>query len=188
MTTIKAADKRERLIEAAARLVHQQGFEHTTLADIAVSAEVPLGNVYYYFKTKDDIGKAIVAKHAETFEAFAKGAEQLADPRERLMAQVDIAVASRDMVAESGCPVGSFCQEISKQSGALTAESAALLGRMLQWMTTQFRAIRPEQAKANAEHLLAALQGAALLTNAFSDPKLMQREGHRLKQWLKELD
>ena len=43
------------LLEAANKLVHQQGFNQTTLADIAKAAQVPLGNVYYYFKTKEDI-------------------------------------------------------------------------------------------------------------------------------------
>jgi AcrR family transcriptional regulator len=38
----------------------QNGFEATSLADIAREAKVPLGNVYYYFKTKDEIGEAIV--------------------------------------------------------------------------------------------------------------------------------
>ena len=57
---IKEINKRSRLLEAANRLVHAQGFNQTTLADIAREAEVPLGNVYYYFKTKEDIGHALI--------------------------------------------------------------------------------------------------------------------------------
>jgi AcrR family transcriptional regulator len=53
-------DKRSRLISAAVGLAYHSGFEATSLADIAREAEVPLGNVYYYFKTKDEIGEAIV--------------------------------------------------------------------------------------------------------------------------------
>jgi hypothetical protein len=53
-------DKRSRLVSAAVGLAYQNGFGATSLADIAREAEVPLGNVYYYFKTKDDIGEAIV--------------------------------------------------------------------------------------------------------------------------------
>jgi AcrR family transcriptional regulator len=36
-----------------------QGVERTTIADIAPAADVPLGNVYYYFKMKDDIVDAV---------------------------------------------------------------------------------------------------------------------------------
>jgi AcrR family transcriptional regulator len=53
-------DKRSRLVSAAVGLAYQNGFGATSLADIAREAEVPLGNLYYYFKTKDEIGEAIV--------------------------------------------------------------------------------------------------------------------------------
>ncbi len=55
--------KRDRLIEAAKAAFYQQGFAPTTLADIAARAEVPLGNVYYYFRTKDEILAAVIAAH-----------------------------------------------------------------------------------------------------------------------------
>ena len=42
-------DKRSRLLSAAMGLAYQNGFGATSLADIAREAEVPLGNVYYYF-------------------------------------------------------------------------------------------------------------------------------------------
>ncbi len=40
--------------------MYRQGATATTLADIAQAADVPLGNVYYYFKTKDDLIRAVV--------------------------------------------------------------------------------------------------------------------------------
>ena len=54
------ADNRSRLIQAATKTTHRHGFNLTTLADIAKEAKIPLGNVYYYFKTKDELGDAIV--------------------------------------------------------------------------------------------------------------------------------
>ena len=53
-------DKRSRLIQTAVKLAYRHGFRTTSLADIAEAAKVPVGNVYYYFKTKDEIGEAIV--------------------------------------------------------------------------------------------------------------------------------
>ena len=46
----RTSDKRVRLVDAAKALIHKQGFNLSTLADIAQEADVPLGNVYYYFK------------------------------------------------------------------------------------------------------------------------------------------
>ncbi len=50
---------------AAVQLLHQQGIERTTLADIAKVADVPPGNVYYYFKTKDEVIAAVIEAHAQ---------------------------------------------------------------------------------------------------------------------------
>jgi TetR/AcrR family transcriptional regulator, transcriptional repressor for nem operon len=62
-----ALGKRERLVEGARDVLHAQGVERTTLADIAQAAGVPVGNVYYYFKTKDELVDAVVASRiAET--------------------------------------------------------------------------------------------------------------------------
>ena len=55
---------RERLVTAAVQLLHQQGIERTTLADIAKAADVPPGNVYYYFKTRDELVRAVIAARA----------------------------------------------------------------------------------------------------------------------------
>jgi AcrR family transcriptional regulator len=47
--------KRDRLVAAATQLLRQQGIERSTPADIAKAADVPAGNVYYYFKTIDQV-------------------------------------------------------------------------------------------------------------------------------------
>ncbi len=59
---VRPGDKRERLLESANTLIYKQGFHQTTLTDIARDAGAPLGNVYCYFKTRDDIGQAVVVE------------------------------------------------------------------------------------------------------------------------------
>src|ERR1700749_1863039 len=79
--------KRARLGAPACQMVHQQGVESTTLADIAQAAGVPLGNVYYYFKTKNDIVRAVVQTHLDEANAMLAAIEgAYATPRERLKA------------------------------------------------------------------------------------------------------
>src|ERR1700693_3658078 len=65
LPTVARPDKRARLVAAAADLLYRQGVEKTTLADIAHAADVPLGNIYYYFKTKDAIVDAVVEAHVQ---------------------------------------------------------------------------------------------------------------------------
>lgn len=58
-SAVQASTPRERLARAAATLFHQRGVRKTTLADIAQAAAVPLGNVYYHFRTKDALIEAV---------------------------------------------------------------------------------------------------------------------------------
>ena len=63
------ADKRSSLIQSASKLTHQFGFNRTTLAEIAADAGVPLGNVYYYFRTKEAIGEALIEQRVKGVRA-----------------------------------------------------------------------------------------------------------------------
>src|SRR5690348_16188036 len=62
-------DKRERLVAAATQLLLEQGIERTTLAEIAAAANVPLANVYYYFRTKGDLVADVVSSYIERAKA-----------------------------------------------------------------------------------------------------------------------
>ena len=53
--TPRAQDTRRRIYEAALALFREQGFEQTTMRDIAAKADVALGAAYYYFTAKEAI-------------------------------------------------------------------------------------------------------------------------------------
>lgn len=181
-------DKRTRLLQAANKLVHEQGFNATTLADIAEAADVPLGNIYYYFKTKDDIGQALIEQRAEFYQGLVASWESAADPKKRLAALIDEVAGQRKVLARSGCPIGSLCQELHKEGGPLAHRAAGLLDAILQWSEQQFRLLgKGEESADLALHLLSALQGVSLLTHAFNKPQLVLRETARLKKWLESL-
>src|SRR5215472_18228369 len=54
-TTPRAQDTRRRIYDAALELFREQGFEQTTMRDIARRADVALGAAYYYFVSKEAI-------------------------------------------------------------------------------------------------------------------------------------
>ncbi|MHB8622126.1 MAG: TetR/AcrR family transcriptional regulator [Sulfuricaulis sp.] len=181
-------NKRERLLAAANKLVHQQGFNQTTLADIAHNADVPLGNVYYYYKTKEEIGAALIEQRANFYRGLRDNWNQSPDPRVRLHAFIQLTIDNREQLARSGCPIGSLCQELHKEDGPLAKKAGGMFAELLKWLEAQFHALGKERESPDlALHLLSALQGASLLTNTFKDPELMLRETARLKQWVDAL-
>ncbi len=105
----RIADNRTRLLEAAEKTTYRYGFGNTAIADIAKEARIPLGNVYYYFKTKDEIGDAIVELRVSRFRKLLQEFDKADSPEERLCAFVDIKVKNREELARNGCPVGTLC-------------------------------------------------------------------------------
>jgi len=186
----RKTDKRIRLIEAAMVLIHQQSFNLTTLADIAHKADVPLGNVYYYFKKKEDIGEAVIEKLATMLSEMLKLWDETSHPIDRLKAFVKASISNDNLeqVARYGCPIGGLCQELSKQGGPLADRAAKLLHDTLQWAEAQFSAIGcgAESAKF-ALSVISAVQGTYLLTHTFKEPQFSIRQAESLLSWLDKL-
>jgi TetR/AcrR family transcriptional regulator, transcriptional repressor for nem operon len=184
----RKTDKRIRLIEAAKLLIHQQGFNLTTLADIAQEADVPLGNVYYYFKTKEAIGIAVIEKRATEWSERLASWTEITDPLARLMTLVKYSLENIELTARFGCPIGGLCQELGKQGGPLSDLAAKLLHDVLQWSEEQFRSLGlGDKAAGLSLNLISSIQGMYLLTHTFKDPKLSHRHCDELKAWLELL-
>jgi TetR/AcrR family transcriptional regulator, transcriptional repressor for nem operon len=184
----QGADKRRRLTAAAARVVHEQGAERTTIADIAVAAGVPVGNVYYYFKTKDELVRAALTEQASYLAGLTTRLDQLPGPLHRLKGLIAAWVDQRDVAARFGCPTGTLAVELDKRGdGTLDAEAAAVIRQLLDWAEEQFRQLGQPDPAGLAITLLAGYQGMSLLANALRDPGIMTREGDRLTRWLDTL-
>src|SRR5690242_16411278 len=105
--------KRDLLIAAARTKFYQQGVARTTLADIAQEAQVPLGNVYYHFRTKEALIEAVIEAHIQRLQIrFAGWDREFTDPRERLVALIHWERDAKSSLARYGCPYGSLAQEI----------------------------------------------------------------------------
>ncbi|WP_216896474.1 TetR/AcrR family transcriptional regulator [Nocardia alni] len=179
--------KRERLADAAARVFHEQGVEKTTIADIARVADVPVGNVYYYFKTKDQLVHAAIGAHEQTLNQIIEALERIETPAERLKELVRGWVGHSEIAARFGCPSGTLAAELDKRADGLDRELAQVMRRLIDWTQTQFAAMGRNDAAELAVALIAAYQGISLLTNTFRDPELMAVEGRRLERWIDSL-
>jgi len=179
--------RRERLVASAAELVHQRGVERTSLADIAQAADVPVGNVYYYFKTRDDLIRAAIDSREESIHALLSSFRRRSTPRARLKGLARSWADVADLVAAHGCPIGSLSSELNKQQDGLAEDAARLSRIVLDWAQAQFRELGRRDARDLAITLFAGVQGAALLANTLRDPKILSREVRRLERWIDEL-
>ncbi len=179
----KRSDKRERLINAAKELFYKQGFSSTTIADIAKLADVPLGNVYYYFKTKDEICAAVINERNIEVNNVITEFNMLNTVSEKLVAMVDYYSVRAEQVSQYGNIFSSLAQELSRQQNPLAAKAREILSTLANWLSAQFRTVYSDanEAEDQAVKFLSCLQGMQVLTLAFQDPSITAKQAALLK-------
>lgn len=183
----RRAGKRGRLVAAARRTIHEQGAGQTTLAQIAAAAGVPVGNVYYYFKTKDELISAVISEYDGAYAVLDGVLSQYENPKARLKALIRTWTAARERIAEYGCPIGSLCSELGKRSDDVSGQAARVLSRLIGVAEAQFFQLGRRDARELAVTLVAAYEGVALIANTLRDPALITAEADRLEYWIDTL-
>ena len=89
--------RRAQIVEAATRLVARQGFAKTVVRDIAEEANISVGLVYEYVRSKEDILFLIYEHWSRVWgEGLEKAVARGKDPLDQLMAAVSFLVAIAD--------------------------------------------------------------------------------------------
>lgn len=113
-----ASETRDRIVDSARQLFWEQGFESTTLAQIAERSEAMPGSIYYFFKTKEAILHAVIDHYDEQLGAWLIDPVfgRTDDPVERIFGVID---TYRSFLVEThfslGCPVGGLALELDDQ-------------------------------------------------------------------------
>jgi TetR/AcrR family transcriptional repressor of nem operon len=107
---------REQILDAAGRLIHLRGFHNTSVDDILRESGVGKGNLYYYFKSKDELGYAALDRTLERIQeevlqkVFAPGVDPWTQLERFLSYPVERA---RREGGVGGCPLGNLALEMS---------------------------------------------------------------------------
>lgn len=188
---IKKNDKRQRLVGAAARLFHEQGINVTTLANIAALAEVPLGNVYYYFKSKESIISAVIEFHRKNLdEMLSKIDETSLSPKDKLKELVRVVFEDRDHVSKYGDIVGSLALELSRLNSDNTQNATSLINKIKTWISNQISAVTPSNTHVEntSINMIASIQGIASIGVAFQNKELVEQQINWLNSWIDSIN
>ena len=176
---------RERIVAAADQLFYQQGYEHTSFAQIAAQVGISRGNFYHHFKTKDDILDAVIRyRVAGTTSMLQQWEAADDDPQARIRSFIHILIMNRAKIKLYGCPVGTLCGELGKIDHPARDDANQLFTLFRLWLRQQFEHLGCEDADGLAMHLLALSQGIATLASAFHDENFLRQEVDRLNAWL----
>ena len=111
--TPKGERTQARIVDAAARLIHQQSVAGTTLDDVKATAGVSGSQLYHYFPDKDDLVQAVIDRQAATIAGSQRQAD-LGSP-DGLRAWRDTVIAqARRTGGTGGCPLGSLAGQLAE--------------------------------------------------------------------------
>ena len=80
---------KDSLVEIARNIFSRFGYKKTTVDEIAQAARKGKSSIYYYFKSKEDIFKAVVDKEASIlFSRINEAIETKENPKEKLKAYI----------------------------------------------------------------------------------------------------
>jgi AcrR family transcriptional regulator len=112
----QATDTRDRIVEIAARLFHEQGYNGTGVSTILREADVNSGSLYHYFPSKEALLVAVLERYRLMLHpiVLAPVEAKTADPIERVFGLLQ---QYRDWLAPinfaMGCPIGNLALELS---------------------------------------------------------------------------
>jgi len=134
----------ERIAEASLRLFVEQGYEHTTLEQIAEAAGISRRTFFYYFKAKDDVLVGLQC------DGFVRALEQVFDGVDPSEAPFDVVARRMPALAASfetpetrlitGIMKSTDALRVRKQAGYVEMETALLEALARTWPDPAMRA------------------------------------------------
>jgi len=182
-------DSRARFVETTAALLRRQGYHATGLAQVVEESGAPKGSLYFHFPGgKEELAKAALERSSQELQAklaaIAAGAKgPAAAVRAVTSALADELEASR---FQDGCPVATVALEAAAQVPVLQAVCSAAYARW-QALLEGYLAhsgMPAARARSLATLVLAAVEGALLLSRAHADATPLRTVGHELARAL----
>ena len=183
----KGENNRQRIIDAAENLFYRRGYNQTSFQDISDATDIPRGNFYYYYKTKEEILNAVIdARVASLSALLTRFDAEIANPRERLLMFTNRLEQDCDDIIESGCPTGTLCAELAKGDFTLHEKSRQVFVVLCDWVKQQFEQMGASNAGDLSMDLVSRLQGINLMANVFKDEEYLKRSHADIQDWINE--
>jgi TetR/AcrR family transcriptional regulator, transcriptional repressor for nem operon len=182
---------RDKLVQAARKLMLAQGYPVTSVDDIIKAAGVSKGSFYHYFGSKEELG--LTAMH----EFLADGAaimmegpfRDVADPTKRAIAFLKHVENVAMRLWDHGCLLVMFSVELAGTSPKVREETSAVLldlidriGAILRPLTKDGGGNMPMTSKAIANMYMAIIDGSLVYARATGDSSYIVRNLRAFRQ------
>lgn len=195
MPPTKGQRTRERIVATAAPLFNQRGYAGARMSDLMAATGLQKGGLYRHFESKDDLALAAfdhaLALHGERIRSSVQAAQGAV----ARVAAVAKALASivEDPVLPGGCPILNTAVECDDAHGPtydrLRNRARAGMRQLIRYTRDivaggiaagELR--RDVDATDEATMLVAAMEGALVLSRLFDDTRYARRAAARLER------
>ena len=182
---------KEHIIEVASRLMHVRGYNHTSIDDVLKESGVGKGNFYYHFKSKEELGYAIIESNLRQFSdhvllrAFGNQKDAITQIEDFLDSILEL---QRQLNCAGGCPMGNMAMEMSDIHEGFRKKFQEVFES---WRIQVARALQKAKASRQlsgdvdpaqlAQFLIAGIEGGILLTKVKKDIKILENCFKELK-------
>jgi len=178
---------RDRIVGASAELFRRQGYTGTGLKQIVAQAEAQLGSLYHFFPGgKEQLGQEVIRWAGLLYQRLVEGF---------MIAAPDVVTGVRDVFAGAAetlrqtgyadaCPIETVALEVATTNEPLRRATAEVFGSWIESGTRGFRraGIRSHEARSLAIGLIAALEGAFVLSRAMRNTEPLEAAGEMVAQ------
>jgi TetR/AcrR family transcriptional repressor of nem operon len=160
----KVAEHRKSILDAAARLFRQRGFDGVSVAEVMKDDGLTHGAFYGYFPSKDAliaeaVGAALTPDPSKPRNAAARYADNY------------LSRQHRDH-REDACVFSTLGTEAARGSDGLRGAMTESLRQQIERFTPEAKGVTPEEKRRNAIAAWAAMVGAIVLARIADDEKL----------------
>lgn len=163
-------DTRDMLLDAAERGIRLRGYHAVSFRELAEELGIKSASVHYYFRQKEDLGTALVARYRDSFfNALEADVGRLVSSSERVRA---FANAYRKALVGSDaiCLCGMLGAESAGLPDPVAKAVSAFFEANIDWLVDALPDdLALSDRRARARHIVATLQGAMMLASTLDD-------------------
>jgi len=168
----QAAQNRQRIIEVAAKLFRERGFDGIGVADLMKSAGLTHGGFYGNFESKEDL-MVQACSHAldGTLNRLKNAADRAGENALSVVASTYLSSAHRDRPGE-GCLMAALGAEAARHDSPLRAEFTKSVRSTVELLTQLVPRKSKRAKRESALAIFASMVGAMVLARAVDDAEL----------------
>lgn len=175
----EGSETRERILDAAARLFHEQGFHATGISTVLREAKVQSGSLYYFFPSKEALLSGVLERYETLLDPIVMNpAKELEpDPVERIFVlltryRIGLEVTHCTM----GCPIGNLAIELADSHPEIREQIQKNFGlwkdRIRTWLEEAADRFPPDTNFVElSTFVLTVMEGAIMQARAAADLK-----------------